>query len=148
MARTKRSRPRNANAVTEILVLDAEGVSKAADGDESVVAWIQRAKDVDADIVVSAVTLAEVLRSAPRDATRHRVLKFAEVWSVHDGLGRQAGALLGAAGSDATIDALIAATALAARERLGRPRVVVLTSDPDDLRRLLADSPDISVAAI
>jgi len=55
---------------------------------------------------------------------------------------------VGKAASDATVDALVAATALAAKERHGSARCVVLTSDPDDLSGLLADEPAVRVVAV
>lgn len=55
---------------------------------------------------------------------------------------------MGKAASDATIDALVAATALAAKERHGSARCVVLTSDPDDLSGLLADEAAVRVVAV
>jgi len=63
------------------------------------------------------------------------VLNRVTVVPVDRALGRTAGELLGLAGLSGhrcTIDALLAAVAL------GQPRpVVLLTSDPDDMRRLI-----------
>jgi predicted nucleic acid-binding protein len=87
--------------------------------------------------VVSAVTLAELLRGGPRDAPVHRVLSRITVVPVSAGTGRHAGELLGIAGLPGhrcAIDAVVAATALE-RER----PVVLLTSDPDDLGRLVEE---------
>jgi len=58
------------------------------------------------------------------------------------------GRLVGKAASDATVDALVAATALAAKERHGSARCVVLTSDPDDLSGIVADEPAVRVVAV
>lgn len=144
MARTRR-RGTVPTGLSDLLILDADGVSKAADGDPFVQAWLERARELDADIIVSAVTLAEALRGAARDAARNRVLKATDIWPADEKLGRRAGDLLGRAALDATIDALVVATALAAREKHHAARCVILTSDPDDLRRLLADAPEIRV---
>ena len=70
MARARRRR-RALARVTDLLVLDADGVSKAASNDRMVQAWLQRARELDADLVISAVTLAELVRGRPRDAARH-----------------------------------------------------------------------------
>ena len=43
------------------LVLDSDGLSKAASGDPRAVAWVARARELQFPIVVNAVTLAEVL---------------------------------------------------------------------------------------
>jgi len=88
-------------------------------------------------VVVSAITLTEVLRGGPRDASVHRVLDRIIVLPVSPELGRKAGELLGAAGLSGhrcAIDAVVAATAL------GLPRpVVLLTSDPGDLSKLIEE---------
>lgn len=135
-------------SLNDLLVLDAEGVSKAATNDPSVHAWLERARELDADVVVSAVTLTEVVRGVARDAGVDRVAKAMDIWAADETLARRAGRLLGAAGSDSMIDALVAATALAARDRQPSARCVLLTSDPEDLAALLADAPDVHVVAV
>lgn len=134
--------------LSDLLVLDAEGVSKAAANDPRVQAWLERASELDSDVVISAVTLAEVVRGDARDARLNRVAKATVVWPADEALARRAGRLLGKVSSDATIDALVAATAVVGRERHGADHCVVLTSDPGDLRLLLADEPGIRVVAI
>ena len=146
MARSRR-RGRIPPGLSDLLVLDAEGVAKAAANDRSVQAWLERARELDADLVVSAVTLAELVRGVPGDAGVNRVVKSADLWPADESLARRAGRLLGAAASDATIDALVAATATTARERRGGAQTVVLTSDQGDLSALLADEPGIRVVA-
>ena len=147
MARARR-RARVATSLTDLLVLDAEGVSKAAANDPRVQAWLERARELDADLIVSAVTVAEVVRGVARDAGRNRVLNAADIWPADESLSRRAGRLLGTAHSDATIDALVAATAVTARERYGATRCVVLTSDPNDLNALLADEPRVRIVPV
>jgi predicted nucleic acid-binding protein len=129
-------------------VLDADAVSKAASNDRIAQAWLQRARELDADLVVSAVTLAELVRGQPRDAAVNRVVKAAEVMPADEQLARAAGRLLGNADSDATIDALVGATALAAQARHDGARCVVLTSDPGDLAALLGDRPAVQIVAV
>ena len=83
------------------------------------------------------MTLTEVLRGGPRDTAVHRALSLITVVPVSPELGRHAGELLGAtglAGKRCSVDAVVAATALE-RER----PVVLLTSDPDDLSRLVEE---------
>ena len=138
MARTRR-RDRASAGVTQLLVLDADGLSRAATRDAKAQAWLERARELDADVIVSAVTLAEVLRGGARDAGIDRVVKASDVWPADEQLTRHAGRLLGKASSDATVDAIVAATAAAGRQRHGAARCVVLTSAPHDLRMLLAD---------
>ena len=89
-------------------------------------------------MAVSAITLTEALRGGPRDPAVHRVLSRIIVISVTEGIARRACGLLGATGLSGhrcAIDAVVAATALHAE----RP-VVLLTSDPDDLNKLVEES--------
>jgi predicted nucleic acid-binding protein len=147
VARARR-RARAATSLTDLLVLDAEGVSKAAADDRAAQAWLERARELDAEVIVSAVTVAEVVRGVARDGGCDRVLKAADIWPVDESLGRRAGRLLASANFDATIDALVAATAVTAIERYEAPRCVVLTSDPNDLAALLADEPRVRVVPV
>lgn len=119
------------------LVLDSEGLAKLASGDDRVRAFLITARERGARVVVSAITLTEVLRGGPRDASVHRVLSRVVVLPVSQELGRRAGELLGTvvlSGHRYAIDAVVAATAL----ELPRP-VLLLTSDPDDLTRLVEE---------
>jgi predicted nucleic acid-binding protein len=102
------------------------------------------ARHRDARVVVSAVTLAEVLRGTPRDAATYRVLTRIAELPVTSEVGRAAGALLGSTGlSGATVDAVVAATAL----RQTGP-VLLVTSDPSDMAALTASRTDLAVAAV
>jgi predicted nucleic acid-binding protein len=130
---------RRAVGVGGALILDSEGLVKLSAGDPRVRAFLETARERNARVVVSAVTLAEVLRGGPRDAPIHRVLSRITVQPVSPELGRRAGELLGTTGLSGhrcAIGALVAATAL----ELARP-VVLLTSDPDDMNRLV-EEPD------
>jgi predicted nucleic acid-binding protein len=125
--------------VAGTLVLDAQGIVRLAEADKGVFARVRRADALGADIVTAASTLAEVLRGGARDARIHRILRRVTVVDIDRGIGRKAGELLGATGLSGhrcTVDALLAAVALAQR----RP-VILLTSDPDDLTRL-TEEPD------
>jgi len=119
------------------LVLDAEGLSKLAAGDARTRGYLDSARNRGARVAVGAITLTEALRGGSRDAAVHRVLARIIVISVNEGIARRAGELLGAAGLSGhrcAIDAVVAATALA----MDRP-VVLLTSDPDDLNKLVEE---------
>lgn len=116
------------------LVLDSEGLSKLAAGDALARAHLETARSRRARVVVSAITLTEVLRGSSRDAAIHRVLSRVIVLPVTSEIARRAGELpgkTGLSGHRCAIDAVVAATALE-RER----PVVLLTSDPDDLAAL------------
>ena len=124
-------------AVGGTLVLDSEGLSKLAAGDARARAHLETALARRARVAVSAITLTEVLRGGPRDAAVHRVLSRITVVPVSPEIARRAGELLGATGLSGhrcAIDAVVAATAL----ELERP-LVLLTSDPDDLSRLVEE---------
>jgi len=73
----------------------------------------------------------------------HRVLKQSDIVEVTGRLARAAGELLGRVGTDITVDA-VAATVAADQ----RGRVIVLTSDPDDLRMLTEGLGDIGVVKV
>ena len=119
------------------LVLDSEGLSKLAAGDARARAHLDTARVRRARVAVSAITLTEVLRGGPRDTAVHRVLSRITVVPVTGEIARRAGELLGATGLSGhrcAIDAVVAATAL----ELERS-VVLLTSDPDDLSKLVEE---------
>jgi predicted nucleic acid-binding protein len=117
------------------LLLDSEGLAKLAAGDTRTRALLATAQERRARVVVSAITLTEVLRGGPRDAPVHRVLARMIVLPVTPELARRAGEILGATGMPGhrcAVDAVVAATAL----ELPSP-VVLLTSDPGDLSKLV-----------
>jgi predicted nucleic acid-binding protein len=119
------------------LVLDSEGLSKLAAGDARARAHLEMARLRQARVVISAITLTEVLRGGPRDSRVHQVLSRVTTLPVTPELARRAGELLGATGLSGhrcAIDSVVAVTAL----DLPRP-VVLLTSDPDDLNRLVEE---------
>jgi predicted nucleic acid-binding protein len=116
------------------LVLDAQGLVRLAEADKYLLVRVLKADAAGAHIVTAGSTLAEVLRGGPRDARIHRILRRVTVVEIDKSVGRKAGELLGATGMSGhrcTVDALLAAVALAQR----RP-VILLTSDPDDMARL------------
>jgi predicted nucleic acid-binding protein len=119
------------------LVLDSEGLSKLAAGDARTRGYLDSARARGARVAVSAITLTEALGGGPRDAAVHRVLSRITVVPVSPEIARRAGELLGTTGLSGhrcAIDAVVAATAL----ELERP-VVLLTSDPDDLSKLVEE---------
>jgi predicted nucleic acid-binding protein len=119
------------------LVLDAEGLSKLAAGDARTRGYLDSARNRGARVAVSAITLTEALRGGPRDTAVHRVLSRITVIVVTEAIARRAGELLGTTGLSGhrcAIDAVVAATAL----DMERP-AVLLTSDPDDLNKLVEE---------
>jgi predicted nucleic acid-binding protein len=119
------------------LVLDSEGLAKLAAGDARTRGYLDSARARGAGVAVSAITLTEILRGGPRNAAVYRVLSRITVVPVSPEIARRAGELLGQTGLSGhrcAIDAVVAATALGFQ----RP-VVLLTSDPDDLNRLVEE---------
>ena len=124
-------------AAAGTLVLDAEGLSKLAAGDARTRGYLDSAIARGARVAISAITMTEALRGGPRDAAVHRVLTRITVLPVTAAVARRAGELLGTTGLSGhrcAIDAVVAAIAL----DMERP-VVLLTSDTDDLNKLVEE---------
>ncbi|MER5707462.1 PIN domain-containing protein [Streptomyces sp. NPDC042898] len=113
------------------LVLDSEGLAKAVLRDREVTTWLALARADDLRVVTSAATLVEVMRPRINRAALEWTLSRLVVEPVTDAVARSAAALLaenGLHGHKYAIDAMVAATALAAPGP-----VTVLASDPEDL---------------
>lgn len=143
MARRRGREVDRRGEIPRALVLDAEGLSKAAAGDPRVRAYIARARELDADIVVSTLTLTETLRGKPADAAIHRLLEAADRQPVTEAIGREAGELLGQTERRDTVDAVIAVTA-----RSLQRSVLVLTSDPGDLTTLTGNCSRVNIVSV
>lgn len=125
------------------LVLDSGAVIALARGEQRARAYIARARELSATVEVPVVVLAETIRGGPKDAAVHRVVNaVGSTPPADERHGRLAGALLGAARSTATVDALVVAHAVA------RGGAVVLTGDPDDLSRLVARHPEVEIKSL
>jgi predicted nucleic acid-binding protein len=121
-------------------VLDAEGIVKLSVGDERASELFEAARRHRGQVVTAATTLVEVLRGTARDAKIHRILSKITIVSIDAGHAKQAGLLLGQVGLSGhrcALDALLATVALE------QPRpVILLTSDPNDMRKL-TDEPNL-----
>lgn len=123
------------------LLLDAEALSALAVNSRTMQAWATLAHRTDSTLHASTLTLAEVTDGGARDAGVRRVAKALHLHPVTEEIACLAGRLRAAAATsrrkprDLTVDAVVAATAM----ELPGP-AVVLTSDPGDLGRLLADT--------
>jgi predicted nucleic acid-binding protein len=135
-----RSRRRQTQASAP-LILDSGAVIALARGDQRVRGFVGRAVEMGSEVLVPSVVIAETVRGhGPRDAPVNRILAAIDSVLVTDeGAARTAGHLLGVAGTDQTIEALIVAGAI----HVGGGRV--LTSDPDDIRRLARGRPEVTV---
>jgi predicted nucleic acid-binding protein len=126
------------------LVLDAGAVIALGRNDPRARAALIAAGEIGAQVSIPAVVVAETVRSSgPRDASVNRVLRSVGDITPSDEAGaRLAGRLLGIAGSNSTVDALIVAAAV---EHGG---AVILTGDPDDLGRLAQPHPEVLIQAL
>lgn len=94
-------------------------------------------------VVVPVVVVAETVRGTSRDAPVNRVLKaIGNAPPATERHGRTAGRLLGAAGSSATLDALVVAYAVEAGG------ATLLTGDAKDLVPLAAPHPEVMIESL
>jgi predicted nucleic acid-binding protein len=112
----------------EALVLDA-GALINAEHDERIQHLVAKWVLNGATIFIPAPVIAESLRGSARDANANRLIKAVDrVVATDEAIARHAGELIQKA-SD-TVDAIVVATA----QKVGAKNV--LTSDPDDMKRL------------
>lgn len=129
---------------SRVFVLDSEALSKAVRGDRIMLARIDKAWKAKAPAITSALTTLEAWDPRPAKAARiwDWALSRIEVVHTDDAAIEGARSLLkdaGLHGHKYAIDAVLAAVAL--REAKRGNQVTVLTSDVDDLGRLLAGHP-------
>lgn len=114
------------------VVFDSGALSAAAEG-QTLARQIYREALTDGDsIVVPSVVVAESTRGTPRDAHLNRLLDGATIVACDEAIARDAGCLLQQTRSDATIDAIVVATA----DRWEGSTIV--TADAGDIRALTA----------
>lgn len=121
-------------------VLDAGALIAFERNDRRVVRYVQRARRDGVRAVVPAGVVAQVWRDGRRQALlagllRSKVCEIVALDGVH---ARIAGQLLGVSGTTDVVDATVAVLAR-------RRDLPVITSDPDDLRRL---DPTLDIVAI
>jgi predicted nucleic acid-binding protein len=122
------------------VTLDAGPLIAFEQRDRRVEAWLAEALDRGVVMSVPAPVVAEVWRGGPRAARVARALGFCAVAPIGEITAKYAGLLLGHAALDATVDALVVASAAERGDRL-------LTADPDDMRPL-ADAAGVDVAVL
>ncbi|MYA19436.1 MAG: type II toxin-antitoxin system VapC family toxin [Chloroflexi bacterium] len=122
------------------LVLDAGAFIAVERGDRAMMARLEAAEADGIELRTSAIVVAQVWRDpAGRQARLARLLRAVDVRAVDERLARAAGALLGQAGAADPIDATVVLVAASGDH--------ILTSDPEDLRRL-AETADVRVAVV
>jgi predicted nucleic acid-binding protein len=123
------------------LTLDTGALIAYERSDRRTVARIDRAERHEIAITVPAPCVVEAWRGGARGARLARLLAKVEVESLDEIRARRAGELLGRSGTDDPTDAVVTAGAYERRD-------VVLTSDPDDIRRLAAHAGDLDVLSV
>ena len=114
------------------LVLDAGGVSAIADGDGVARAALDRARREGWLVVIPAPMLTEVHTGRRDHARVDRVVNAVDMLiATTPERARQAGELRSRSGVLDVVDAIVVAEAVAFHPTL------VMTSDPDDIRRLI-----------
>src|SRR6266576_4702112 len=107
------ARRRTTTPSTQRLILDAGAVIALARNEPRARAFVRRAIELDAEVRVPVVVLAETLRGTPRDAEVHRVLNaVSDSQPIDEAVGRRAGSLLGRADRSDTVDAIVVVEAI------------------------------------
>ena len=113
------------------LVLDAGAFLALERGDRTVGNRLRAAARQHVDLRTTAIVLGQVWRNPEgRQARLARLLRAVEVRPVDEQMGRRAGVLLARAGTSDPIDATVVLVAESGDR--------ILTSDPPDIRRLVA----------
>ena len=111
------------------LILDAGALVGVDRNDPDVVHLLRRAQQEGLELRTNPMVVAQVWRDRRgRQANLARLLQAVQVLPVQDPDGREAGALLGRAGTSDPIDATVVL--------LADPGDRILTSDPGDLTAL------------
>lgn len=92
-------------------------------------------------MVIPATALAQAWRDGPRSAPTARLVDGGEVDALGEGGAKKVGVRLGARGGRDVADAQVVCSAL-------RFRAAIVTSDPDDIRALLAPGERLVVLAV
>lgn len=121
------------------LVLDAGALIALERRDRKVAGLIELARRADAGLVTSAPVLGQVWRDGGRQVALARLMPLLDVRAAGIAEARAAGRLLGCSETSDVVDALLALVAV--------PGDQILTSDPNDLRRL-AESREIPVTVV
>jgi hypothetical protein len=111
------------------LVLDAGGLIAVDRLDRAVGAMLRVAQREGIPVRTSAAVVAQVWRNGPRQATLARVLAGVDAAPLDSRTGRQVGDVLARSRTADVVDGHLGLIVL--------PDDIVLTSDSDDIRRIL-----------
>lgn len=112
------------------LILDAGAFVAFERADVAVRAWFAAARRLEDELVTTSPVVAQVWRDGRRQALLAKLLTATRVDAPDEAAARRAGALLSQTRARDVVDALVVC--------LARDGDTILTSDPDDLARLLA----------
>jgi hypothetical protein len=115
-----------------MLILDAGALVAVERSSREVIALIKRERLAERTPITHGGVVGQVWRGGGRQASLARLLPGLDVVALDADLGRRAGALLARSRTTDVIDAAIVLLAQDGDE--------ILTSDPDDLRALVAAS--------
>jgi hypothetical protein len=125
-------------------ILDSEALSQYLRADRKMTARLAVAVEDDIRVVISAATIVEADHDKVHPARLAWTLSRLTVEPLTMDLARQASDLLKSAGLHGhkyAIDAMVTATAIAATDK----PVQVLTSDADDIEKLLGERLDVNI---
>lgn len=125
------------------VVVDSGILIALARGDAVFRRYVEAIIEEGFDVTVPAVAVAETIRGGARDAPLNRFLRSVDVDELDEETARRAGALLAAAGSDQTIDAIVVATA--SSYVTPTDPCIVLTRDEVDFTALAAHAPGVRI---
>lgn len=111
------------------LVFDAGALIALDRGDRAVGALLAAAAQADVDAITSSACIAQVWRDPARQARLTRALAGFLEWPLDSACARRCGLLLARTGTSDIADAAVSL--------LADDGDVVLTSDPQDIQRLL-----------
>jgi hypothetical protein len=105
------------------------------------VAVLRGVVDEELDAVIPAAALAQAWRGGPRSAMLARLLSAADVDALSERRAKEIGERLGGREASDVTDAHVVCCAV---ERRG----TIVTSDPDDIRRLAAPEESLALIAV
>ncbi|GAA4985638.1 hypothetical protein GCM10023334_116540 [Nonomuraea thailandensis] len=125
-------------SLLRVFVLDCQALSLAVKGDRKLIAMLDLAARGEADVVTSPMTVVEAHDGRITEQRWDWVLSRLDVVGIGKDEAREARRLLSDAGLHGHKYAIDAVLAVIARQQKGQ--VTVLTSDVDDLEKLVPES--------
>jgi hypothetical protein len=124
------------------LILDTGAVLAIMRRDRRTRAFLEIAWREGVPVVIPPIVVTQIIRGGAQDAEANRLFHAAYISFVGEHLARAAGRLLAASGLSDAADAQVVA------EAKRRAPSTILTSDPDDIGRLVAGTMGVRIVAI